>query len=151
MPNDSNNTAKGGSSPASCSSSFVRMFKPQFAGLVERGEKLQTVRPIPKRMPKTGDRISLRAWEGKPYRSKQRVLREAVVATAEPITISEKTLERGLSCWVYGGGRSRGMDHFAQADGFKDWPALVEWFRETHGLPFSGVLIRWTNAKPTHR
>ena len=42
-------------------SSFVRMFKPQFAGLVERGENLQTVRPIPKRMPKPGDKISLRA------------------------------------------------------------------------------------------
>jgi hypothetical protein len=127
------------------------MFKPQFAGLVERGEKLQTVRPIPKRMPKTGDRISLRAWEGKPYRSKQRVLREAVVTTAEPITISEKTLERGLSCWIYGGGRSLGMDHFAQADGFKDWRSLVEWFRKTHGLPFSGVLIRWTNGEWWHR
>ena len=39
--------------------SFVWMFKPQFAGLVERGEKLQTVRPPPKRMPKSGDKISL--------------------------------------------------------------------------------------------
>ena len=140
-------TTKPSPSPRTpCSSSFVLMCKPQFAGPVERGEKLQTVRPTPKRMPKTGDKLSLRAWEGKPYRSKQRVLREAVVTTTEPITITETTLERGLSCWLYGGGRSMAMDHFAQADGFRDWPALVEWFRETHGLPFYGVLIRWTNA-----
>lgn len=50
--------------------SFVRMFKPHFALLVESGAKAQTVRPTPKRMPKPGDRISLRCWSGAPYRSK---------------------------------------------------------------------------------
>lgn len=34
---------------------FVRLFHPRFAGLVESGAKLQTVRPSPKRMPKPGD------------------------------------------------------------------------------------------------
>ena len=43
---------------------IVKLFKPQFSPLVESGLKLQTVRPTPKRMPKPGDRISLREWTG---------------------------------------------------------------------------------------
>lgn len=54
---------------------FVRLFKPEFAAKVLSGEKCQTVRATPKRMPTPGDRISCRAWTGAPYRSKQRILR----------------------------------------------------------------------------
>lgn len=57
---------------------YVRMFKPQFAPLVESGKKLQTVRPTPKRMPKPGDKISLREWTGLPYRS------NAVITESSP-------------------------------------------------------------------
>jgi len=39
---------------------IVRLFKPQFAPKVASGEKRQTVRPTPKRIPYLGDRISLR-------------------------------------------------------------------------------------------
>lgn len=39
---------------------------------------------------------------------------------------------------------SRSLDEFAQADGFKDWPEMRDWFRATHdGLPFEGILIKW--------
>src|SRR5262245_11304591 len=38
------------------SANFVRMFKPQFAPMVESGQKCQTVRPTPKRIPHPGDR-----------------------------------------------------------------------------------------------
>ena len=135
--------ADGGLHLTPCSSSFVRMFKPQFAGLVERGEKLQTVRPVPKRMPKTGDRISLRAWTGKPYRSKQRVLRESVITKVEKIKFTRLhrvQFEDGiLTCddeWK-----------FAVADGFETPAAMFDWFAATHGLPFEGVLISWTNVR----
>lgn len=122
--------------------SFVRMFKPQFAGKVECGEKLQTVRPEPKRMPQVGDLISLRAWTDKPYRSKQRVLREAEVRDVGKITITEVGYEVWDDGWkVMMTEKSRNA--FARADGFEDWPALVGWFRETHGLPFHGILIKW--------
>jgi hypothetical protein len=75
--------------------SFVKTFKPQFAPLVERGEKLQTVRPVPKRMPKPKDRISLPPGQ------------------------------------------------FAVADGFSCWEEMRQWFEHQHGLPFTGILIRW--------
>ncbi len=126
-----------------CCAYFVRMFKPQFAGLVARGEKLQTVRPTPKRMPKIGDRISLRCWNGKPYRSKQHVLREAEIIEVLPLEIQ-------YDYSVHLDGRkltSSECSAFAIADGFGSPTELYNWFEETHGLPFHGVLIRWTNAK----
>jgi hypothetical protein len=35
------------------------------------------------------------------------------------------------------------LERFAIADGFDSWLHMVEWFSNTHGLPFSGVLIQW--------
>ena len=130
---------------------FVRMFKPQFARLVELGMKRQTVRPTPKRMPLRGDRISLRAWSDKPYRSPQRILREAIISEVVSIRIEKGRI------WVAGQShitkypqRSSGdqtLDSFAMADGFESWDAMEAWFQYQHGLPFEGVLICWTNAK----
>lgn len=113
----------------------VRMFKPQFAPLVESGAKCQTVRPIPKRMPKIGERISLREWTGKPYRSKQRVLREAEICDV-------------CYCTVHVGGVlvdsiPQPADAFAFHDGFKSFEEMAAWFSEQHGLPFFGILIQW--------
>ena len=132
-------------SPRDCSPAagsarrFVRMFKPQFAAAVEAGEKCQTIRPTPKRMPEAGDLISLRCWTEKPYRSKQRELREATITKVLPITIEEsKILLCGLEIHTT-------PDEFAVRDGFKDWPEMRQWFADTHGLPFSGVLICWRN------
>ncbi len=130
------------SDEATCCASFVRMFKPQFASMVEAGTKLQTVRPTPKRMPKAGDKISLRCWEGKPYRSKQRILREAIIKRVDLCEITESNV---FISWTL-------MDRepFALKDGFASWQELREWFRSTHGLPFVGVLISWHNDKLRH-
>lgn len=125
---------------------FVRMFKPRFALLVETGTKLQTIRPTPKRLPHPGDRISLRAWTGKPYRSKQRVLRDALIMVVELVTITKESATFShppLGKFPY---RLTGVDqlnHFALADGFTSWIELVEWFDAEHGLPFSGICIHW--------
>lgn len=124
------------------SASFVRLFKPQFAALVESGEKRQTIRPTPKRMPMTGDKISLRAWTGKPYRSKQRVLREAIVSEVHPVRIDKVSFNLdGL--WL----STDSENLLAKLDGFKDATEMRAWFAETHGLPFEGVLICWQNAE----
>jgi hypothetical protein len=126
---------------------IVRMFKPRFAPLVEAGTKLQTVRPRPKRlrdMPKEGDAISLRTWTGLPYRSKQRNLRESLVASVELVLITREGVTTG--------GPDRRIepqcDEFARADGFESWAELIAWFEEQHGLPFLGILIKW-QPKPT--
>jgi hypothetical protein len=116
---------------------FVRMFKPRFAPLVETGAKLQTIRPVPVRRPQPGDIISLRAWEGAPYRSKQRVLREAKVTAVLDVLLTESGIILGLL-------PLEAADGFAKADGFDSWSDMRDWFNETHGLPFAGILICWS-------
>lgn len=122
--------------------SFVRMFKPQFAELVASGVKCQTVRLMPKRIPKAGDMISLRCWEGKPYRSKQRVLCEATIAAVQTINITPEG-------WVWLNDfriKSRAaFEAFAVADGFATPEDFLNWFRDQHGLPFAGIVLSWTN------
>lgn len=127
---------------------FVRMFKPRFAALVESGTKTQTVRPIPKRMPRPGDMISLRCWTGLPYRSKQRVLREAELCEVLPIQIYApygplRIVIRGVEL------DPELCDIFAAADGFADLSEMHAWFRDTHGLPFSGIVLYWHNKDST--
>jgi hypothetical protein len=129
----------------------VRMFKPQFAPLVESGVKCQTVRPKPKRMPKAGDRISLRMWTGKPYRSKQRVLRESEIVQVQSIWFNGVTIllddpkgEKGLL--------PRAVEEaFARADGFENLKAMSDWFEANHGLPFEGIVIKWHNDQAHRR
>lgn len=114
---------------------MIRMFKPQFAPLVESGAKCQTVRPTPECMPKVGEPISLRAWTGLPYRSKQRVLRESVIVAVACVDVTET----GVAV----NSLAEPCDDFARADGFKDFHEMSEWFKAQHGLPFEGILIRW--------
>jgi len=118
------------------------MFKPRFARLVESGAKCQTVRPIPKRMPMAGDQISLREWTGKPYRSKQRILLESVIAGVEPIKFSDTGREL-LICLAGQSLSPEEVNSFAERDGFKDGVEMFHWFETEHGLPFDGVLIQW--------
>jgi hypothetical protein len=118
------------------------MFKPRFAPLVEAGTKPHTVRPTPKRMPKVGDKISLRMWMGRPYGSKQRVLRESVVTKVEPIRL----IDTGRELIVTMAGRAlepEEINAFAQADGFAGGLEMFDWFEATHGLPFEGIVIHW--------
>jgi len=124
---------------------FVRLFKPQFAELVEQGRKLQTVRPTPKRRPAPGDLISLRCWTGAPYRGKQRGLREATIVAVKSITIGKRHF------WIEGNEHFAGatithpsaLDDFARADGFATWAELTAWFENTHSQPFKGIVIYW--------
>jgi len=122
----------------------VRMFKPEFAPLIASGFKCQTVRPTPKRMPKSGDRISLRMWTGKPYRSKQRLLREATIESVQPIRLEAPY----PYLWISVNGENlsnREAEAFARADGFQSLHEMKCWFEATHGLPFDGVVIKWHN------
>jgi hypothetical protein len=131
-----------------CSASFVRLFQHRFADMVERGEKLQTVRKTPKRMPKPGDRISLRAWTEKPYRSKQRVLAEGTITEVSTVWLGWNALivsDRVLT--------QAEWDAFARADGFADSVEMHGWFLKTHGIPvdgWRGILIRWQNDERVH-
>lgn len=124
-----------------CPARFVRMFKPRFAARVEAGTKTQTVRPTPARMPKAGDKLSLRMWTGKPYRSKQREVRAATVLHVARIKLD------GLAMWFDGVRASEAkQEAFAIADGFSTAHEMRDWFENEHGLPFEGIVIVWQNA-----
>lgn len=123
---------------------FVRMFQPRFAPMVEDGTKRQTVRRVPKRVPEPGDLISLREWTGKPYRSKQRVLKEAVVERVERITItSDGIVRRSPGSHLFVISNEMKLDQFAREDGFGCWRSMKRWFVDQHGLPFEGIVIYW--------
>lgn len=123
-------------------SSFVRLFHQRFAPAVERGEKLTTVRPTPKRMPKVGDKISLRTWTAKPYRSKMCVLMESEIVEVKPICI-----DSNYSVYIDNFPlNSFEVESLALADGFGSPTEFYNWFDDAHGLPFEGILIRWKNA-----
>lgn len=118
------------------------MFQPRFAGLVESGTKRQTIRPLPKRPVRPGHLLSLRVWTERPYGSRQRVLGTAVVTSVEPVTIEDT----GREDLVTVAGRQlppEELHAFAVADGFAGALEMFNWFEQTHGLPFTGVLIKW--------
>lgn len=117
---------------------WVKMVSPQFCEAVETDAKRQTVRPLPKgQWPMAGDRISLRAWTGKPYRSKQRVLREGTIAEVEGCNVRVFWMGETTTRW-------KCLYSFARDDGFADWPQMKAWFLATHKtLPFEGIVIQW--------
>jgi hypothetical protein len=93
---------------------------------------MQTIRRRARCRP--GDVLSLRRWTGKPYRSKQEILRESVCSALTPIQINRW----GIPCVA-------DDDKLARRDGFIGWREMREWFERTHGLPFHGWIIEWSN------
>jgi hypothetical protein len=116
----------------------VIMFQDRFAEMVRNGDKRQTIRPIRENPINQLDKISLRRWTGKPYRSKQEVLKESFCVFTTDISIDEKGAEvngKRMPAWVLNG--------VADQDGFDGCQSMIEFFRKTYGLPFHGVLIQW--------
>ena len=121
-----------------------RPFQPQFEPLILSGQKTHTVRPTPKRLPKVGEEFVGYVWTGKPYRSKQRVLLESTITKLQKIEI----VENGWT-WLDDIRMKtlRDCNDFAHADGFVGYSEMLAWFRDTHGLPFAGIVIHWQNGQ----
>ncbi len=122
-------------------------FMKQFAEDVEWGIKRQTVRALRKdgrAHCKVGDR--LRLYTG--MRTKGcRLLGEATVLSVEPVLI-EGTCMSVNGTPLFSSILSRDQpgqtdNEFAEADGFGGFMEMADWFQQIHGLPFSGVVIRW--------
>lgn len=109
-------------------------FQAQFAPDVESGKKRQTIRANGKRQhAKPGDELQLYTGMRQPGCRK---LMDAVCIRSTYCAIREDGLTLGNHPTV-------AVDHFAQADGFRDFEHMKQWFRDTHGLPFYGTLIMW--------
>lgn len=121
---------------------WVYTFQPRFHEGVTNGSKRTTIRGIRKDgfSPAPGDLLSLRAWLGRPRASKQRLLRpECPCVAVQTITITRAGIRIGKGVARF----KPDEDAIAKADGFKDGDDMLAWFRETHGLPFQGILIQW--------
>ena len=112
---------------------MVFTFQKQFHSKVQRGLKTNTIRAT--RRGKVGDAVSLRKWTGAPYRSKQAVLREAILKEILSVQITPFD--------VFLDGKRFSGQHLAVMDGFKDWEGMRDWFDNVHGLPFNGWFYRW--------
>jgi len=110
-------------------------FQKQFAAAVESGKKRQTIRNSRFRPTMSGDKLYL--YTG--MRTKKcRLLLEAECKSVQQVMIT-----RNGAClngrYLYG----EALRLFAEADGFASWPAMRDWFKKTHGLPFHGEVISW--------
>lgn len=139
------------------------MIQEQFEAAVVEQRKSNTIRPPRKdgRDPKPGDELSIRVWTGKPYRSPQREVFRAVVSGIKAIQIFGTAgtpdncgTKIHLAEVVEPGSMPIGrfldrqeMIELAIGDGFDSLAAFREFFETTHGLPFSGFLIKWRPQK----
>lgn len=118
----------------------VILFQSRFAPLVQSGQKTQTIRK--KARCKPGDQLSLRQWSGRPYRSKQEELKDGVCTSVSTVSIGHGLDENGIS--INGEELNvHGQSLLAQLDGFMNAIEMMDWFRDVHGLPFEGEIIKW--------
>lgn len=112
-------------------------FQARFADAVAIGTKRQTIRAPRKdgRHAKPGDALQLYTA----MRTRQcRKLRDAVCHDACDVLLETNRITTFSPQELHAD-----LDAFARLDGFVDWQEMREWFAETHGLPFQGILIRW--------
>lgn len=124
-------------------------FQAQFAEAVEYGYKLQTIRADRKDgrpHAKRGDTVKL--FTG--MRSKAcRLLRTATVTHTARIRIKGTEMflnNHRLPSIIYDRNCETTDDEFAVADGFESFMDMADWFGRTHGLPFEGTVIYWSEA-----
>lgn len=118
-------------------------FRKEYADKILNGAKRQTVRkPRADHRPhcQPGDRLQL--YVG--MRTKGcRKLMDAVCTARRQVVL---TIERA----VIVDGRTVDREAFARADGFENKDAFFDFFLETHGLPFEGSLIMWSEKRDEH-
>jgi hypothetical protein len=123
----------------------VILFQPRFAELVRSGAKTQTIRKTARCA--EWDKLSLRRWTGKPYRSKQEVIFDTVCVQVRRVALLN-VVGCGFTICLDGYGLPQDRaEQFARSDGFACAEDMADWFTDTHGLPFEGDLIQWSNAE----
>lgn len=123
-------------------------FQKQFAPLVESGEKRQTIRAKGKRrhaLP--GERLQL--YTGMRTKTCRKLLSPDPECLSVQNVYMCKIIERRRDSHAYQlflDGELvfwHDVHEIASADGFEDPAAFFNFFEDTHGMPFRGVLIKW--------
>ena len=117
-------------------------FQPRFAEAIRTFQKCQTIRKRRKRPIRECDPLILAMWTGKPYRSKVEILHKTFCTRIENIVIGLGAAGDEIKIE---GMRLGTLERAALArdDGFGCASEMIDWFKTVHGLPFSGVVIRW--------
>jgi hypothetical protein len=107
-------------------------FKPEFVARIHQRVKVSTIRPTRRLEP--GDRVSLRIWTGKPYRSKQKEFGQAIILEinrvifVNPFEVAcEGRFLTASECVT-----------LAHQEGFNTGVEMFQWFEKQHGFPFKG-------------
>lgn len=126
-------------------------FKGRFEDRIRARSKIQTIRKAGrKRHTRPGERLTLTTGD----RFHPRQIGSAVCESVRGITLYFGTAVTAPMVAIQVEGEDLGetitgavgLDAFAEADGFADWQALEDFWRETHApLPpeWCGLLIRW--------
>jgi hypothetical protein len=121
-------------------------FQKQFAPLIERDEKRQTIRQRRRdgKTPKPGETLHL--YTGLRTHA-ARKLGERTVVECFPVHFDLEEL--GARVVVVNGIRLHvgEADAFARLDGFQNAQEMLGWFRKTYKTPaFDGFCVRWRSA-----
>lgn len=128
-------------------------FKPEFVELVRSGRKSQTIRKPREgksRHARPGEPIQL--YENWRQPDARKIIEDPVCVTVDPVLIRWNKTTFWSMVRTYDDSHhynwwNAALDDFARADGFVDHKAFFQFFEDTHGLPFEGVLIKWEPPK----
>lgn len=122
-------------------------FQRQFIKPILAGAKRQTIRGDRKRHARVGEQMQLYTAMRTKYCRAIGVascldLARVLINFEEEVVILDGHLTFSAAEW---------LEEFARNDGFDDWNAMRSFWRLTHQdwWEFNGVLIRWTDFKPT--
>lgn len=116
------------------------IFKKRFAEAVETNKQTCALIPRRKRAWKVGDKLYLQM---RVRMNNVRTLGEAILTKVSTVTITEDSLtyehpDRPLTLKA-----KHGPDRLAQNCGFPNFTEMINWYRDAHGLPFTGDLLKW--------
>lgn len=116
------------------------IFRERFAEAVGKGKQTCALIPKRKRAWKEGDQLYLQM---RVRMNNVKTLGEAILIKVSTITITEDSLtyehpDRPLTLKA-----THGPNRFARKCGFRDFTEMRDWYRDAHGLPFTGDLLRW--------
>lgn len=126
----------------------VITFQPRFHQAIRNGVKTSTIRL--KARCKGGDELSLRAWTGKPYRSKQAELMRAECVRVTPITLmfDEAPLyvlmRNAKHSEIHNVLQPDELQALAAHEGFTSAEDMRQWFATTYPEgKITGEIITW--------
>jgi len=111
-------------------------FKKQFAEKVRDGSKCQTVRGQRDRHANPGEAVQL--YTGMRTKQCDKLIPDPVCTSVNKVVINNNLVM--IDGWILW---DSNLEKFAIADGFANYADFLAFFKEVHGLPFEGVLIKW--------